>query len=327
MYLPTRIQGMTDAQSAETVAVPSETLPPPAKTRVHAPGAVGVHISGVGCRATVSISPERVWVGSVTPGDVQPVVESIVNAVLTVEPHPKFVVVGTPGHVNGVLGTVTAAANLGQEWRGTVALAELLRSRLDCEVELCNDAEAALEGERRRGALVACNDGALITLSHGVGVALLHDGIQQPTELGHSVSQFGGPECRGRPHRGCYESYLGGWALPIRYRERHPDFDGVTAREIPDDHEFWTECGRRLGDLIVGLCLLGQPLEAISFIGSVAQARHHYLLPGVRARVDEEAALLVTRPRSLRVTPLGDDVSVLGAFLMARDLLHPFLAA
>jgi len=99
------------------------------------------------------------------------------------------------------------------------------------------------------------------------------------------------------------------------------------AREIPDDHEFWTECGRRLGDLVVGLCLLGQPLEAISFIGSVAQARHRYLLPGVRARVDEEAALLVTRPRSLRVTPLGDDVSVLGAFLMVRDLLHPFLAA
>ena len=164
-----------------------------------------MHISGVGCRATASISPDRVWVGSLMPGDVEPVVDSIIDAVLTVEPHPKFVVVGTPGHVNSELGTVTAAANLGQGWRGTVGLAELLRSRLGCEVELCNDAEAALEGERRRGALVACNDGALITLSHGVGVALLHDGIQQPTELGHSVSQFGGPECRGRPHRGCYE--------------------------------------------------------------------------------------------------------------------------
>jgi len=114
---------MTDAQSAETVAVASETPPPPAKTRVQAPGAVGVHISGVGCRATASISPDRVWVGSLMPGDVEPVVDSIIDAVLTVEPHPKFVVVGTPGHVNSELGTVTAAANLGQGWRGTVGLA------------------------------------------------------------------------------------------------------------------------------------------------------------------------------------------------------------
>jgi predicted NBD/HSP70 family sugar kinase len=182
----------------------------------------------------------------------------------------------------------------------------------------------ALEAEKRRGGLVAVNDGALITLSTGVGVALLIDGEEHPTELGHSVVQFGGPPCQGRPHRGCYESYLGGWALPLRYKETHPEFGGASARDIPDDPAFWAECGAKLGQLVVTLCLLGQPLEAVSFIGSTSLARASRLLPAVRRRVEQEAALLMTAPRRLTVTPLGEDVAALGALIVAQDLLDPF---
>jgi predicted NBD/HSP70 family sugar kinase len=240
-----------------------------------------------------------------------------------VDTAPKYVVLGTPGHVDRQ-GNVSGAANLGEEWKGEVALRALLEQALQCEATIRNDAEVALEAEKRRGGLVAVNDGALITLSNGVGVALLVGGEERPTELGHSVVDFNGPECAGRPHRGCYESYLGGWALPLRYRELHPEFGGSAAREVPDDAPFWTHCGRILGQLVVSLCLLGQPLEAVSFIGAISLARAKYLLPAVKARVQEEAALLVTVPRRLTVTPLGEDVTVLGAYLMARDLLNPF---
>ena len=252
--------------------------------------------------------------------------EQVVAAVRSVAVRPEYVVVGTPGHVDPGAGTVSGAANLGEEWRMTVPLAGLLSSRLQCDVAVRNDAEVALEAEKRRGGLVAVNDGALITLSNGVGVALLVNGADRPTELGHTVVHLDGPQCAGRPHRGCYESYLGGWALPLRYRERHPTFKGTTAREVPDDAAFWTDCGRLLGQLVVTLCLLGQPLQVVSFIGVVSLARSKYLLPAIKARVDEESALLMTATPRLTVTPLGEDVTVLGALLLARDLLNPFRA-
>ncbi len=300
---------------------PASALPPAGGTGYLA-GAAGVHIGGTACRAAAGLE-NRIWRGALAPGDVSAVMGAIVAAVHEVEEEPKFVVVATPGHVDSIAGTVAAAANLGPEWEGTVPLRDLLRDRLQCDVEVRNDAEMALQAERRRGGLVAANDGALITLSTGVGVALLVDGRDQPTELGHSVLQFDGPPCTGRPHQGCYESYLGGWALPSRYRERHPEFQG-TAREIPDDPEFWAECGARLGELVMTLCLLGQRIEVISLIGMVALARAHLLLPAVETRVKKEATLLGTVPRRITVTPLGEDVAVLGALLVARDLLYPF---
>ena len=286
-------------------------------------GAVGVHVGATACRVAAGFSEERIWRGPLSAGSVAELVAEVAAAVRRVDPAPKYVVVGTPGHVDRK-GVVSGAANLGGEWKGEVPLRALMEQALQCEVTIRNDAEVALEAEKRRGGLVAVNDGALITLSNGVGVALLVGGEERPTELGHSVVDFNGPECAGRPHRGCYESYLGGWALPLRYRDVHPEFTGGAAREVPDDPAFWAHCGRILGQLVVSLCLLGQPLEAVSFIGAISLARARYLLPAVKARVQEEAALLVTVPRRLTVTPLGEDVTVLGAYLMSRDLQNPF---
>lgn len=287
------------------------------------PGAVGVHIGGTACRAAAGFGANRMWRSDLPPGDVGAVCDVIVGAVRQVEPAPQQVVVASPGHVNRVQGTVTGAANLGAEWTQAVPLRELLQQRLQCPVDIRNDAEVALQAEKRHGGLVAMSDGAVITLSAGVGVALLVNGEDQPTELGHSVVQFEGPPCIGRPHRGCYESYLGGWALPLRYKEHHPEFEG-TARDIPDDPAFWTECGTRLGQLVVTLCLMGQKLQAVSFIGPVALARGELLLPAVVARLHEEEPLLMTMPRRLTISPLGEDVAVVGALVLARDLLYPF---
>jgi predicted NBD/HSP70 family sugar kinase len=308
------------------MATPHASAPEPSPGAARRPlaGAVGVHLGGTTCRASAGVDGRQTWRCALPRGEVDALCATIVDAVLRVEQAPQLVVVGTPGRVDSVAGTVSGAANLGAAWAGTVPLRALLAARLGCEVEIRNDAELAVEAEKRRGGLVAVNDGALITLGTGVGVALLVDGRAQPTELGHSVLQFDGPPCVGRLHRGCFESYLGGWALPLRFRERHPEFAGTVASEIPDDAAFWTECGARLGELVVTLCLLGRRLEAVSLIGTVALARADLLLPAVRARVQQEAGLLTTVPRRLRVTPLGAGVAALGALLVARDLLTPF---
>lgn len=288
-----------------------------------ASGAVGVHIGGTACRAATGFDEASIWRGAFSSASVDGAVQEIVAAVHRVCADPAYVVVGTPGHVDPS-GRVSGAANLGPEWSGTVPLRALLSDRLQRDVTVRNDAQVALEAEKRRGALVAVHDGALVTLSNGVGVALLVAGEERPTEMGHSVVDLNGPPCVGRPHHGCYESLLGGWALPLRYREEHPEFSGTSAREIPDDAQFWTACGHVLGQLVVTLCLLGQPLQAVSFIGAVSLARARFLLPAVRERVQKEAALLVSVPSRLTVTPLGEDVGVLGALITARDLANPF---
>ena len=291
-----------------------KAAPDGAQTRRYFAGAVGVHIGGATCRAAIGFRPEEVWRGPL-PRGVEAVCAAILDAVRRVEDAPRFVVVGTPGHVDPESGEVSGAANLGEDWSGTVPLGRILAERLGCEVEVRNDADVALEAEKRHGALVAANDGALISLANG---------RDQPTELGHSVLQFDGPQCPGRPHRGCFETYLGGRVLVERYREWHPEFAGRAVREIPDDADFWTDYGARLGELVVQLCLMGQPLEVVSLAGPIATTRQHHLLPAVKSRVATEASLLGTVPRRITVTPLGDDIAVIGALLVARDLLYPF---
>ena len=321
---PAAIPGTIPGSQAET---PRDDLVEPAphgeEVRRYLAGAVGVHIGSRACRVAASFDRAQI-ARAPLPSGVAAACETIVATVKHVEHRPRFVVVGTPGHVDRTTGVVAGAANLGPEWQGVVPLGRLLADRLGCDVEVRNNADVSLEAEKRRGALIAVNDGALITLSNGIGVALLVNGRDQPTELGHSVLQFDGRQCPGRPHRGCFESYLGGRVLAERYRELHPGFTGRGARQIPDDPEFWADYGARLGELVVQLCLLGQPMEVVSLTGPIAHTRHRRLLPAVRARVEVEAALLGTVPRRVVVTPLGDDIAVVGALLVARNLLFPF---
>src|SRR5207249_2513723 len=211
-----------------------EEAPRGAARRRYLAGAVGVDIGGSMCRAAAGFDRGQI-ARAPLPAGVDAICDAIVAAVKRVEAEPRFVVAGTPGHVDRASGEVAGAANLGPEWSGMVPLGRLLAARLGCDVEVRNDADVSLEAEKRRGALVAVNDGALITLGNGIGVALLVNGRDQPTELGHSVLQFDGRQCPGRPHRGCFESYLGGRVLAKRYGETHPEFAGRSARQIPDD--------------------------------------------------------------------------------------------
>ncbi|HEV2122585.1 MAG TPA: ROK family protein, partial [Chloroflexota bacterium] len=169
--LPTTGNNPAPGHSPTSTEAALSHQPPPSMLLLG--GAVGVHIGGTACRAAAGFGVGQIWRGVLPPGGVESVCDEIVAAVRRVEPAPKLVAIGSPGHVASRRGTVTGAANLGPEWTAEVPLRELLEERLQCEVAVQNDAEVALEAEKRHGGLVAVNDGALITLSTGVGVALL----------------------------------------------------------------------------------------------------------------------------------------------------------
>jgi polyphosphate glucokinase len=92
--------------------------------------------------------------------------------------------VTVPGVV--VHGQVRSAANIDKTWIGTDAV-KLFRRRLDRDVVVVNDADAAGLAEARYGA--AKDQPGLVvltTLGTGIGTALVYDGVLVPNaELGH----------------------------------------------------------------------------------------------------------------------------------------------
>src|SRR5919108_5698577 len=78
-------------------------------------GAVGVHIGGTACRAAAAFDADHIWRAALPPAGVAAICDAVVTAVLQVQPAPRYVVVGTPGHVDPAAGCVSGAANLGEE--------------------------------------------------------------------------------------------------------------------------------------------------------------------------------------------------------------------
>jgi hypothetical protein len=143
-----RATGGTEADPNSTAAQLAHGPRPAARAAADdAAGAVGVHIGGTVCRAAAGFDEARIWRGALPADGVAAAVNAIADAVRRVSAAPRYVAVGTPGHVDGQAGTVSGAANLGPEWAGTVPLGRLLRERLQCEVVLRNSAEVALEAE------------------------------------------------------------------------------------------------------------------------------------------------------------------------------------
>ena len=85
-----------------------------------------------------------------------------------------------------VRGVVKSAANIDKKWIGTDAVT-LFRDRLQRDVVVVNDADAAGLAETRYGAARG-QDGLVVltTLGTGIGTALVYDGVLVPnSELGH----------------------------------------------------------------------------------------------------------------------------------------------
>jgi len=121
---------------------------------------------------------------------------------LTARYSAREAVIGLPGRVNYVEGTLEYAPHLPPAW-----LPELSRSRLGeatgVRVHVCNDAELAAAGEATFGAGQGFSDVVYLTISTGIGAgvvqhgALVH-GIRSMPEPGHTIVDIDGFEAGGR---------------------------------------------------------------------------------------------------------------------------------
>ncbi len=134
---------------------------------------------------------------------------------------PRLVGVAVAAQVDPRTGTVVHAPNLG--WRD-IPLARRVGDELGVPVFVLNDARAATYAEWQFGAGVGATDLFLLALGTGVGGAaevggrLLEGGSHAAGEVGHLTIVSGGRRCH-CPNWGCFEAYVGGWAIGERARE------------------------------------------------------------------------------------------------------------
>jgi glucokinase len=191
----------------------------------------------------------------------------------------------TPNICGGLAGP---ARGLPNDWK-TALLEAPLRARFR-EVRVENDAVAALEAERRWGALKGCDHCAYVTWSTGVGFGLCVDGHVvrgkngNAGHAGHTFVSDNTDALCGCGNVGDVEGITAGNAIARRLGADAPTLfrlaqqgDGDAQAKVD---ELCRVVGRALYNLVVTL-----DLERISMGGSVFWHNRDYLLPKLRSRI------------------------------------------
>lgn len=230
--------------------------------------------------------------------------------------------VSNPNICGGLAG---AARGLGNGWSRVPLEAPLAQALGEGRVRVANDAVAALQAERRWGALRGVDDCAYVTWSTGIGVGLCVDGRVlrgkngNAGHAGHSfVGGLGGePPLCGCGNRGDVESLVAGGALPRRLGLQAPALLDAAARgdaaALARVRELCMLMGRLLYNLVATL-----DLRRISLGGTVFLRHEALLLPLLRAELARGFAVLTDGVELVRAG-LGERVGDYAALALAED--------
>jgi predicted NBD/HSP70 family sugar kinase len=200
---------------------------------------------------------------------------------------------------------IVKALNLGEEWDGRNIEADI-RSllRVTGKILILQDTEAAGYAVQNQE-LHGMEPTMLVTLSTGVGGALVTREYVMPLEVGHITLNLSGNSTKcGCGQYGCVAADLSGTELYKRL--------GVQLEHL-DDPEFWSNYGIELGKFFLILSALFK-LKQIALIGGVSQ-RYTLFLEQTK-RYLETNLKYVSLP-IVRVLQTGDRIGVYGAHWLA----------
>lgn len=213
-----------------------------------------------------------------------------------------MVELAAPNICGGIAGP---ARGLPNDW-SAAALEEPLR-RAFGKVRIENDAVAALEAERRWGALQGQDHCAYVTWSTGIGVGLCVDGRVlrgKNGNAGHAGHMWVNDEASalcGCGNTGDVESLVAGSAIARRYAIEPAQLfkaaESGEAQAVSVVDGLCQVLGRMLHNLAVTL-----DLQAIALGGSVFWHQQQWLLPRLRAQLQGGPAALT---RAVRLVPAG----------------------
>ncbi len=203
-------------------------------------------------------------------------------------------------------------------WSGARLLAEM-RSALEVPADIQTDVEAAAVAEYELGAGRGHSVVGYVTVGTGIGAAIAVDGApyrgRNHTELGHiPVKRFPGDDFPGDCpfHGDCLEGMASGPALAARF--------GAPAETLADRDDVWELEAGYLAQLIRVFTLSFAP-SIVLFGGGVGTRPGLAEMIGAAAKADL-AGYAVDGPPLVVTAELGADAGLLGAAIIARDLLQ-----
>lgn len=247
--------------------------------------------------------------------------------------------ISSPGPVDPVRGVVVEPPNLGPEFRD-IPLARALGESEGLPAFLDRDTNVAALGEQAFGAARGVQDFIYLTVSTGVGGAIvtggeiLHGPDGYAGELGHVVVEMDGPRC-GCGGLGHVEAIAAGVSLAREARalvatDRSPYLaaqaealggpDALSAKEVAEGalagdaacQHVMDRARRALAAACVGYVNAFNP-HRIVIGGSIAEAEGERLLGPIRSAIETEVFRVVGRLVSVVPAALGGDVSLAGA--------------
>ena len=216
-------------------------------------------------------------------------------------------VVGVPGRVDHLAGTLLHAPNLPPKWFSLVTR-DTLQDAVGVPTTLVNDADAAVVGEAHFGAGRGHRDVTYVTISTGIGAGIVVDGrVMLPRysggEIGHTHIEGGEVE-----HLGS------GTALARLARERGLDVDGPgVVALVRNGDATAVRCGTKRCTRPAS----GSPTSStcsrptILVVGGGVGSNSDLVLPPIRDALERYGP--VGPPPDIVPAELGDDPGLVGA--------------
>jgi glucokinase len=246
--------------------------------------------------------------------------------------------ISAPGPVDPARGVIIDPPNLGPSFRD-VALAERVAAALGTPAFLDRDTQVAAMGEGTFGAARGCRDYLYVTVSTGIGGAVVSDGrlLRGPDgtagELGHMLVDRSGPPC-GCGARGHLEAIASGVAISraARSAAEAGESADLAERIRAAGSSFGAEAGDPTARRIVDDACDAFAAASVSLVdvfdpdlivvgGSLARGLGEQLLDPARAAVAATAFRVPARRVRFVPAALGDDVGLVGARVLVEDRL------
>ncbi|MBS1794831.1 MAG: ROK family protein [Acidobacteria bacterium] len=247
--------------------------------------------------------------------------------------------IGCPGPIDIERGLVLSPTNL-PGWID-FPLVELVEKRFGVPVVLDNDANAAALGEYFFGAGRGFRDLFYVTISTGIGGAIvcegrIHHGVQAGAgEVGHTIVDPHGTACRCGA-RGCLETIASGTGIARRMRERLAAQNGgnvenyrrITAETVVEAVRSDNATARAVWDetiefLAIGL---GNAITIVApqavVIGGGVAAAGELLLGPLREAIGKNVTMLPIEKVEILKATLGSESGVCGALILGKSALE-----